>query len=271
MSDILGTKTAIPTVAPGSKARSPIGLPGRANGSLLPETKIFPKSGHQALPSYLREVYDWAYLNPRNARLLDNEAVVNTILWGNSGRLRRAALAEITAGDRVIQVAHVYGRLIPELVRTIGPTGRFDVIEISRLQAALCRRKMWGFANARVRVGDAARLGAEKCNVALSFFLLHELPDPYKCAVVDAQLARLLPGGKAVFVDYHGPALWHPLRGLMSWINASLEPFAESMWRNQIEDFASDAGSYDWHTETYFGGLYQKTIARKRQVSEPWK
>ena len=41
------------------------------------------KSSLGALPSYLRDVYEWAYLNPRNARLLDNEAVVNTILWGD--------------------------------------------------------------------------------------------------------------------------------------------------------------------------------------------
>ena len=228
------------------------------------------KSSLGALPSYLRDVYEWAYLNPRNARLLDNEAVVNTILWGNSGRLRRAALAEITAGDRVIQAAHVYGRLIPDIARTIGPKGRLDVIEISQLQATLCRRKLQGFPNARVRVNDASCPGKEKYHVALSFFLLHELPDDYKRAVVDAQLARLSPSGKAVFVDYHEPASWHPLRGFMRCIYARFEPFAESMWHNQIEEFACDASSYDWHTETFFGGLYQKVTARPRAMIEPW-
>ncbi len=105
--------------------------------------------------------------------------------------------------------------------------------------------------------------------MALSFFLLHELPDSYKCAVVDALLARLSPGGKAIFVDYHEPAAWHPLRGFMQRVYARLEPFAQSMWHNQIEDFASNADTCDWHTETYFGGLYQKVTARARTVPKP--
>ena len=271
MNDIVGTKAEVLTVASGTKIKLPTGLSRRVNRSFLSPTKIYPKWGHHALPSYLKEVYTWAYLDPRNARLLDNESVVNTLLWGNSGRLRRAVLAEIAAGDRVIQAAHVYGRLIPDIAGAIGPEGRFDILEISRLQAALCRRKLRGFPNARVRVGDASRCGKEKYDVALSFFLLHELPDNYKRAVVNAQLVRLSPDGKAVFVDYHEPAAWHPLRGFMRRIYARLEPFAQSMWHNRIEDFASDAASYDWHTETYFGGLYQKTTARARAAPEPWK
>ncbi len=113
MSDIVGTKTKALTVPSGTKIKLPTDLSKRVNRSFLSPTKICPKWGHHALPSYLKEVYTWAYLTPRNARLLDNEAVVNTLLWGNSARLRRAVLADITAGDRVIQAAHVYGRLSP--------------------------------------------------------------------------------------------------------------------------------------------------------------
>ena len=45
------------------------------------------------IPSYLRDVYYWAYLNPRNVKLLDREIVVSVILRGQppfaARRLRR--------------------------------------------------------------------------------------------------------------------------------------------------------------------------------------
>ncbi|HDO51396.1 MAG TPA: class I SAM-dependent methyltransferase [Rhizobiales bacterium] len=213
------------------------------------------------------DVYNWAYLNPRNARLLDNEAVVNTLLWGNSGRLRRTLLAEITAGDRVLQAAHVYGRLVAELAKTVGPAGRLEVIDVTPLQAAMCRRKLRAFPHARARIADAVYPGEETYDVVVCFFLLHELPKVYKCAVVDALLARLSPGGKVVFIDYHAPARWHPLRGLMRQVFARLEPFAEAMWQHEIADFASDPEPYVWRTETFFGGLYQKTVAGREALT----
>jgi SAM-dependent methyltransferase len=234
---------------------------GRRTGAHSPEPFEFTSGRHHALPAYLHDVYSWAYLNPRNARLLDNEAVVNTLLWGNSGRLRRALLAEITAGDRVLQAAHVYGRLIPELAKTIGKAGRLDVIDVAPLQAALCRRKLLAFSNARARIADAIHPGEETYDAVVCFFLLHELPKTYKCDVVDALLSRLSPGGKVVFIDYHAPVPWHPLRGFMRQIYDRLEPFAEAMWHHEISDFASEPASYTWRKETYFGGLYQKTVA----------
>lgn len=217
--------------------------------------------GKHAVPSYLRDVYRWAYLDRRNALLLDHEAVVTALLWGNSGRLRRALLAEISAGQRVMQAAHVYGRLIPEIARAIGPTGHFDVIDVAPLQAALCRRKLRGFSNARTRVADASNPQAGTYDVIVCFFLLHELPGAYKRAVVNALLARAAPGGKVVFVDYHAPGSWHPLRGLMRHVYARLEPFAESMWHHEIAGFASEPDRFAWRKETFFGGLYQKTVA----------
>lgn len=220
-----------------------------------------------AIPAYLREIYGWAYLNPRNARLLDNEAVVTALLWGNSVRLQRALLSEIDAGTRVLQAAHVYGRLIPEIARAIGPAGWFDVIDVAPLQAALCRRKLRGFSHARTRVADAANPTAETYDAIVCFFLLHELPAPYKAAVVNSLLGRIAPGGKVVFVDYHKPGKWHPLRRVMQYIYSRLEPFAESMWHHEIADFASDPGQFAWRKETFFGGLYQKTVASRSAVA----
>jgi SAM-dependent methyltransferase len=220
-------------------------------------------SGSVAIPSYIRAVYGWAYLNPTNVRLLDRDIVATVILFGNYARLRRACLSEVKPGARVLQAAHVYGRFIPELAERIGPSGRLDVIDVVPLQAALCRRKLQGFANARVRIADAAAPGTRLYDVVSSFFLLHEIPDEQKRAVVDALLAQLAPGGKAVFVDYHKPAMWHPLRGPLRSLFRRVEPFAESLWHHGIDAFASDASAYHWRKRTLFGGVYQKTVAQR--------
>ena len=45
------------------------------------------------VPSYLRDVYSWAYLTPRLAGWFDRQIVVQTILWGNAQRLIDDVLA----------------------------------------------------------------------------------------------------------------------------------------------------------------------------------
>lgn len=261
MSEVIVRENDVLTVAHGTGRRTLTRRTGRRS-----KTFLLNNTRHHAVPAYLRDVYSWAYLDPRNARLLDNEVVVNALLWGNSGRLRRALLSEISTGNRVLQAAHVYGRLVPELAKSVGPAGCLDVIDVAPLQAALGRLKLRDFPSARVRIGDAASPGDEEYDVVVSFFLLHELPETYKRTVVDALLACVSPGGKAVFIDYHAPMPWHPLRGLMRRVFEHLEPFAESMWHHKISDFACNAGSFAWHTETCFGGLYQKTIASRKEL-----
>jgi len=215
------------------------------------------------IPAYMREVYYWAYLNSTNARLLDHDAIVSVILMGNNSRLRHALVSEIRSGQRVLQVAHVYGRLIPEIARRAGPAGYLEVIDLVPLQAALCRQKLRNFPRTQVRIANAANPGEAMYDVVSCFFLLHEIPDDLKHSVVDALLRRIDRGGKVVFVDYHQPGRWHPLRGLMRLLFKRLEPFAESLWRHQIADFATAPENYRWEKQTFFGGLYQKTIAQR--------
>lgn len=217
-----------------------------------------------AVPAYLKNTYTWAYLDPRNARLLDNETIVGIILFGNHVRLRNAALAEFSSGQSVLQAAHVYGTLIPEIARRIGPKGSLDAMDVAPLQAALCRRKLWGMKQARVRIADASKPGDGLYDVVSCYFLLHEVPDDMKQAIVTALLQRVAPGGRAVFVDYHRPARLHPLRGFYRKLFERLEPFALSMWDHEIRDLGADAAAFEWTKETFFGGVFQKTVAHRR-------
>ena len=225
-----------------------------------------PPRARVKIPKYLRDVYTWAYIDPVNVRLLDHNWVVNLVLWGNKDKLQRVLFDELEPGRHVLLSCCVYGDLSPKLAEFIGPAGRFEVIDVSPAQIEGCRKKLRGFPQASVRAADAARPGGGPYDDVISFFLLHEMPDGYKRAVVDALLDSLAPGGKVVFIDYHKPHWAHPLKWITALVFALLEPFAKSLWRHEIKDFASHSGQYAWRSETYFGGLFQKVVAQRKPL-----
>ncbi len=218
------------------------------------------------IPGYLKDTYTyaWAYLRPAVVRLLDRPLVVSVILWGNYRRLLHAALAELRPGQHVYQPASVYGDLSSKIARALGPEGHLDVADVVPLQVENCRRKLSGFGNATVRLWDAGDRCRGTYDVVCCFFLLHEMPEAYKRRVVEALLQAVRPGGKVVFVDYHKPHWAHPLKWVMSLVFDALEHFAKELWFNEIASYASRSEEFTWSKQTYFGGLYQKTIARHR-------
>ena len=216
------------------------------------------------VPGYLKDTYSWAYLQPTIVRLLDRPLVVSTILWGNYRRLLRAALAELRPGQRVYQPACVYGDFSLEVARALGPQGQLDVADVVPLQVENCRRKLSGFGNAAVQLWDAGDQRRKAYDVVCCFFLLHEMPEAYKRRVIEALLLGVRPGGKVVFVDYHKPHRAHPLKWVMSLVFDTLEPFAKELWSNEIAGYSNQSEKFAWSKQTYFGGLYQKTIAIRR-------
>jgi Methyltransferase domain len=223
------------------------------------------KAESPSLPDYLVKTYRWAYLTPTSVFLLDNPIVLTTILWGNLPRLVRTTCVEFEAGQRVLQAASAYGNLSPELAVQVGPKGRLEVIDIAPLQVAHVQRKLSEFPHARARVADAAAPGGGVYDGVCCFFLLHEIPDQQKRDVVDALLASVDAGGKVVFVDYHRAHPWNPLRAPMGLVFRWLEPFAFGLVDREIDSFASDREQFTWSKETFFGGLYQKVVAVKKE------
>lgn len=217
--------------------------------------------GYSPIPSYLSEVYSWAYLNPRSVRLLDHEIIVNAILWGQHDRLQTAVHREITPGQSVLLPASVYGDFSPNLARHIGPRGSLEVIDIAPIQVANCRRKLTDLPQAEVRLGDASIRQQHSYDVVCCYFLMHELPDSYKIKVATTLLNSVRPGGKVIFVDYHEPHWAHPLKPITSFVFATLEPFAKSLWLHEIRDFPTNSDAFTWCKKTLFGGLYQIVVA----------
>lgn len=228
-------------------------------------TSISDAEPHR-LPDYLVKTYTWAYLRPASIALLDNSLVVSSILWGNFRKLVRAACSEFQSGQKVLQAASVYGSFSADLAEVLGRDGRLDIIDIAPLQVANSRRKLKDYPQVRVRVADAASPGGGAYDNVCCFFLLHEIPDDHKRAVVDGLLAKVPPEGKAVFVDYHQTIPAHPLRAVMGMVFHWLEPYAFGLVKREIADFAGERDDFTWRKKTYFGGLYQKVVAVRKPV-----
>jgi ubiquinone/menaquinone biosynthesis C-methylase UbiE len=221
------------------------------------------ESASVSLPDYLQETYTWAYLNPKTVRWLSSTPVVEAILWGNAGRLIQKTVEEIKPGQTVLQPAAVYGRFSTVLAKSVGVNGRLDVIDVAPIQVETAKKRLTGFNNAHVMLGDAAIIQNKPYDVITCFFLLHEVPEDMKEKIVKALLASVKPGGKVVFVDYHKPVRYHILKPLMSKIFDWLEPFAKGLWVREIQDYASKDETLSWTKETLFGGMYQKVVATR--------
>lgn len=218
------------------------------------------------MPSYMTEVYDWAYVDPAWVRWLDHNLVVKTLLFGNDRRLMRRYLSRIRPGMRVWQVAHVYGDLVRLAAEKTGSQGCFHLTDITPIQIQHGKRKIDSLPWTQVIRQDAAlhRSAEHPYDLICSFFLLHEVPDDWKRRIVDNLLAQIPEQGEVLFVDYHRPARWQPVRYILKWVNRLLEPFAEALWTHEIAHFASQPERYVWHKETIFGGVYQIVSVKPR-------
>jgi len=222
-----------------------------------------PTAHEPEIPDYLQDTYYWCYINPRNVRLLDREFVVRTILWQQHKKLQQLAFAEIGPGQTVLQPASVYGSFAPNLAKHIGPTGSLDVVDVARVQVNSVGKKLEPYPNAHVHHANIVHFSKRPYDVACCYFLLHEVPENYKHKIVNLLLEKVEVGGKVVFVDYHKPRWWHPLKLITSIVFDTLEPFAKTLWRNEIQSYAVNANKYEWRKETIFAGLFQKVVATR--------
>ena len=95
------------------------------------------------------------------------------------------------------------------------------------------------------------------------FFLLHEQPDHARRKTVAEAIRVTRPGGRVIFVDYHGPKRSNPMRYVMKPILTLLEPFAMDLWREELPAFMpAEVKQEQLNSSYYFGGLYQKVVLK---------
>ncbi|MDT8319324.1 MAG: rhodoquinone biosynthesis methyltransferase RquA [Xanthomonadales bacterium] len=218
------------------------------------------------IPDYLQDTYWWAYLHPKSFYFFEREWVVNLILWGNMKKLTQAVLADMQLDEnsRALQVACVYGdfsnRLAAHLNRT---NSRLELVDVAAIQLGNVRKKLAGHENVGFHHQDSTSLGFpdDSFDQSVIFFLLHEQPEDARRETIAEAIRVTRPGGKVIFVDYHGPKRSNPMRYVMKPILSWLEPFAMDLWRQELPDFMpADIRPEQVDSRFYFGGLYQKIV-----------
>jgi len=219
-----------------------------------------------SIPDYLQDTYWWAYLHPKSFWFFEREWVVNLILWGNMKKLTNAVLddLDLQTDSNVLQVACVYGDFSNRLATHLGKSqSKLSVVDVAPIQVSNIKKKLAAHDNVSVHHQDSTNMSFPNGSYdeTVVFFLLHEQPEHARRKTVAEAIRVTRPGGRVVFVDYHGPKRSNPMRYVMKPILSMLEPFAMDLWREELPVYLPEQIEQEQvSSEFYFGGLYQKVV-----------
>ena len=218
------------------------------------------------IPDYLQDTYWWAYVHPKSVWVFEREWLVNLILWGNMNRLTCAVLDELDLqpNSSVLQVACVYGDFSNRLASHLGQSqSSLSIVDIAPVQIDNIKKKVAVHDNISVHQQDSTCMSFpnDSFDETVVFFLLHEQPEEARRKTVAEAIRVTRPGGRVIFVDYHGPKRSNPMRYVMKPVLALLEPFAMDLWRDELPAFMpAEINPEQISSDFYFGGLYQKVV-----------
>jgi len=231
-----------------------------------PESGLSAVESGPSIPDYLQDTYWWAYLHPKSFYFFEREWVVNLILWGNMKKLTDGVLQEMKPDphSRVLQVACVYGDFSNKLATHLKQRQcRLELLDVAPIQLSNAAKKLNGQSNVSFHHQDSSCMSFPNASFdeTVVFFLLHEQPEEVRRKTVQEAIRVTRPGGKIIFVDYHGPKRSNPMRYVMKPILSWLEPFAMDLWREELPAFMPESVKPEQlSSEFYFGGLYQKIV-----------
>jgi len=236
------------------------------NENIIPEAEHLAPLVPPSIPDYLQDTYWWAYLHPKSFWFFEREWVVNLILWGNMKKLTNAVLdaMELQLNSSVLQVACVYGDFSNRLASHLGQTqSRLSVVDVAPIQIQNIEKKLSAHDNVSVHHQDSTCMSFPDVHFdeTVVFFLLHEQPEDARRKTVAEAIRVTRPGGRVIFVDYHGPRRSNPMRYVMKPILAMLEPYAMDLWREELPAYMpAGIKPAQISSRFYFGGLYQKVV-----------
>lgn len=217
-------------------------------------------------PLYQKEVYGWLYDSPKWTKFFDSKKKLGILTFGNSSKFIESLLKEIKISNKVLQIGATFGDQIEKTADKIGFYGKYDLVDVNKNQLARVEEKYkYLYPKMNFILQDGSTKFDEKYDVVICYMLLHEVPLATKTKIINNVLASLNEKGKAVFIDYNNPESWHPLRYLVRMFNRLYQPFAEKMWDREIHSFASNKSGFTWRKTTFFGRMYQKVVATRRE------
>lgn len=136
-----------------------------------------------------------------------------------------------------------YGDLIP---RINAISGSLTVVDCIQAQLDQVSKK----CTCKTVLADANNSGfaSGSANIVVLFFLLHELPEKWKSAVLSEAYRIAGINGNVLICEFSEPAFWNPLGYIERLIFKMFEPFAFELikikWNRNSEKY-------------HFGGLYR--------------
>ena len=221
-----------------------------------------PKTEKKSLPAYITDIYKWFYMNPKLYNFLDNAFILNILTLGYHHILTEEVKKELSPHSHILQIGATLGEQIEKTYSGLGMLGSYAIVDINSKILENCHEK---HLEQRIEYihADASKSIKGEYDIIISYMLLHELPPHTRTRMIDNILKALKPGGKAVFIDYHQPSSYHPLKYIIRAVNRLYQPFAESLWKHSIKEMTTQAETCRWSQQTYFGGVYQKVVATK--------
>lgn len=224
------------------------------------------KTTQPTAPSYLKNIYGWLYKKNKYYDLLDNPFLLNILTLGSHYILTQELKKEISPHSQILQIGATLGSQIKKTYAVLDTeqNGSYTIVDIllnileKQQKKHLNHHINWVHA-------DASKTIKGKYDTIICYMLLHELPPNTRAKILNNMIKALTPTGKIIFIDYHLPAPYNPLKYLIRAFNRLYQPFAESLWKNSIKSLTPQADKCTWSKQTYYGGIYQKVIATKNK------
>lgn len=211
-------------------------------------------------PAYMKVIYGKIYDNEKLSRFLDDDRIVSLLTLGQQKRIVDDVVKEISTNSKVLQMGCTFGRQIEAVSEKVGAYGKYVIADVNEKQLERCRSKTI-YQKIKFQSQNVSKAFSEKFDTVICYMLLHELPLKTRAKVINNALDCVEEGGKVIFVDYNNPAKWNLLRFIIKPFNRLYQPFAESMWKKSIDSYAEHREHFSWRKKTYFGKMYQKTVA----------
>ncbi len=221
------------------------------------------------LPAYLDVIYGDIYNSADECTRRDNNFLSNIKTFFQYKRLVNSVVRELKMNQSVLQLGVVFGNEIDEVAMAIGAYGQYDIVDISPVQVNRITDKYWKvYQGMKVFKQDASCLKLSGTyDAVVCFMLLSEVPSATKSKIINNALQMVKPGGKVIFVDWHNPLYYHPLRYVVRMYNRLYNPFVERLWDREIDTYVSAElkPEFIWRKSTYFGRMFQKLVAVRKE------
>lgn len=214
------------------------------------------------IPLYIKNIYSWLYLKPFIYNFFDNSILLNFLTLGYHYVLTEELKKEITPHSNILQIGATLGSQIEKTYQALGTFGSYTIVDVLPKILENCQEK---HLEQRIKLvnADASKTIKGEYDTIICYMLLHELPQITQNKILQNIQKHLKPRGKIIFIDYHLPSSYNPLKYFIRAINRLYQPFAEALWKNSIKGLMPNAETFQWSQQTYFGGVYQKVVATK--------